>query len=630
MIPPTGWFSNFLLVSTLSVGHNAAKNLIFRVSSLLLQYTVFKLLTYFAYRLTAYTSFLMLLEDFIQKLYFISSYGFQEHSWIVLAFLILFPAAGVYDTCLWLLDAPGYVVRSTVTDAPSLSHQLFLNPPYVLNIPGAATEINLDSSVSAGLYTQNITLLATHLPISQDVVVPLQKLSSVNQPRIWLDNEGWSVGLDLGWPSLSDIPSCTPNSTDTQQRWSCHLNNTSANGIYTQSFGMPQIWWDQSMTQPHTVQPILGENTWFSLGPNGSSVIMKQFLTLTKGQRRHTLVETSWKATMKTSLSPFANNEILDFIRRAWNNDPNRIVDSEIQNLVDEVMLAQTRGDSFSTGLMIQEPQPFAIRATVIDYLTVASPSNASNPQFSSLRIRSSNTTLLRSEILSSSNTLQPFASCPGSFANIATGGQLRGTTCNEQGQPTMEGFKGQIDLSIAVILPNILGTGNLNSSRTAFYPDGQSWLARNAAHLDELMATRVFIASGMDDSATRVAWQEQVAAISYLQLILVGAPALIAILSWILMAGNATSHYKHSFLAAVCATTHVSDNSCRRIGYLKHPPRIELKTLRRHVVIGTPSDGTLANVEKDQVVAYSMVTEPLTLPESGIRQAKGEDTPDP
>lgn len=626
MIPPIGWVANALLKSVLSVGHNAAKNVIFRVSALLLQYTVFKLLSCIAYRLSAYTSFLMLLEDTIQKLYFISSHGIGEHSWIVAVFLILFPAAGLYDTWLWTLDAPGYIVKSTFVDARTFSHQILPDAAYIVNTLGGADEINLERSLSTDLYAQNITLVGTPLPLQQEIAAPLQELSSVNQPRIWLDQDGWSVGLDLGWPALPNTPPCAPNSTATQQRWSCHLNNTSAIDLFTSSVGEPRIWWDNDTSQPDILVPIFKENLWHSLAPNGSSAAMKQIFTLTKGQRRNTLLEAVWKATMSTHPSvPFADGEVLELIRRMWHNDPDQVVDPEIKGLADEVMLAQARGDSLSMGLLIQEP--FAIRTSTIEFLTIVNPTNISERQLSSLRIRLSNINLIRSESLPPSSVIQAVAPCPGPFANIATGGHVRATTCAQHtptsDRPTIDLFKGQIDASTIVILPNILGKGDTNTSSGAFDPQGQSWLLRNQAHLDELMASRAFILAGNSDT-TRVAWQELVAAISYLQLILLLVPVVLATFTWLLMVGNATSHYKHSFLAAVCATTHISDNSCRRIGYLKKPPLITLKNVRRHIVIGTPNGGTLANVERDQVVAHSMITEPLNLP--GPALTKGDD----
>ncbi|KAF9449491.1 hypothetical protein P691DRAFT_727893 [Macrolepiota fuliginosa MF-IS2] len=627
MIPPTGWVTNSLLTSVFSVGHNAAKNIIFRISAVLLQYTVFKFLSYIAYRLAAYASFLMFLEDTIQKLYFVSAHGIGEHSWIVIVFLILFPAAGFYDTGLWALDAPGYIIKSNIVNARSFSDQNVPNAAYIINIPGSANEVNLERSISSELYMQNITLINTHLPISQEVVAPLQNLSLENQPRIWLDPQGWSVGLDLSWPAPANFgSSCTPNSTDTQQKWACHLNNTSTNDLFTRSFGEPHIWWDSATLQPDILAPIFKENLWYTLGPNGSSAVMKQILTLTKSQRRNTLLETVWKATMSTPPSvPFQDVEVLELIRRAWNNDPDQIVNPEIKSFADEVMLAQARGDSLSLGLLIQEP--FAIRASTVEFLTVLNPTNVSDQQRSSLRIRSSNITLLWSETLSPSDTIQPFAPCPGPFANIATGGRVRDTTCPQHAstsdQPTTNGFKGQIGASTVVIFPDILGKGDTNTSADVFDPQGQSWLLGNQAYLDELMATRSFILTGNSDM-TKVAWQEPVAAISYLQLILLLVPIVLAMFAWVLMAGNSTSHYKHSFLAAVFATTHVSDNSCRRIGYLKNPPLVTLKKVRRHVVVGTPNGGTLVNVERDQIVAYSMVTEPLDLPE--LAPTKGSD----
>ncbi|KAJ3551952.1 hypothetical protein NP233_g12983 [Leucocoprinus birnbaumii] len=630
MIPPSGWISNVLLASTFSVGHNAAKNLVFRASSLLLRYSVLGFLSCIAYRRAAYTSFLMLLEDYIQKLYFIRSYGFREHAWIVIAFVVLFPAAGVYDTCLWMLDAPGYTFRPTITPARSFSRQLVPNPPYVLNFAGSSNGIDLDRTLSAGLYLDDITVIATHLPISQEIVAPPQKLSSEVQPRIWLDSEGWSVGFDLGWPVDHGGQGCVPNSTDTQQWWSCHFNNTSAEAIYRQSFGSPRIWWDNTGAQSTDISLQLQDDVWTSLTPNGSSAATKLLFTVTKAQRRHAFMQTAWKVTMQTAFpARFQSNEIVDFIRRGWNNDPDQVVDPEIQDVVDGVEAAQNRGGSYSAGVMIQEPQPFAIRATVIEFLSFVNSMNTSNDQFSSLRVRSINTTLLHSETLPSSDDLQPFASCLRPLANIVVGGQIHETTCDESISGAMNSsaagsLEGQIDILLVANLSNIFGDGDTNTSQSAFDPHGQAWLRFNQAHLEELMTSRAFIARG--DSDNDVTWQEPIAAISYLQIILVAIPALLAFLSWTLMAGGGTHHYKHSFLATVCATTHLSDNSCRRVGYLKDPPLIELRPARRHIVVGTPNGGTLANVEQDQVVAYSMVMEPLNLPVSMVSQGKGEE----
>lgn len=208
----------------------------------------------------------------------------------------------------------------------------------------------------------------------------------------------------------------------------------------------------------------------------------------------------------------------------------------------------------------------------------------------------------------------------------------MRDTTCAQHtpanNQPTTNTFGGQIDASAVVLFTDILGKGDRNTSEGALDSRGETSFLGMQSHLDGLMASRALILGG-NSGPTLVAWQESVAAISHLQLILLLIPAALAILGWLLMAGNAASHYKHSFLAAVCATTHVSDNSCRRIGYLKKPPLLALKEVRRHVIIGTPNGGTLVNVERDQVVANAMITEPLHLPNfAPVNDGKHESQP--
>ena len=168
------------------------KNILFRVATLLIQLTIYKLFSFLAFKFNAYTSFLMFNEDHVQKLLFVLSRGITRHGLLVLAFAVFFGFGNLYDTLLWALDSPGYITKSTLVTASSAADQLLANPTYLVLMSDPTknpASLDVDQAVAGNLFVQgfNFTLPEPVKPGARDVVLTNQTLSDTG-PRIWLDD----------------------------------------------------------------------------------------------------------------------------------------------------------------------------------------------------------------------------------------------------------------------------------------------------------------------------------------------------------------------------------------------------------------------------------------------------------
>lgn len=598
---------SFLTTSVLSVRENAIKNILFRASTILLQFFILRTFTFIAARLQAYTSYLMFTEDIVQKILYVMSRRFNRQAILVLGFAALISLAGFYDTLLWALDSPGYIIKSKTTNADSLTNDLITSPAYITLISNPTNnvqDINVDAAIAANMFTAglNFTLPGIVEPGVREIVPPLQPINS-SGPRIWLDEDGFSV--------TAQYISCPVQTlSETTQSWGCWINNTNALTFFEQALGIPQIYWDGQHSD--YLFPIRKDNPWESLGTGGDTALMKQVFTVTKDRRRHTFMESVFKTCMiKTYLSPFNSSEISDLLQRTWSLDPDHPTGTNLQTLTEYVLYTQGNETSATFGVFIQ--QPYTSLCATVEYFNVVNPIT-SQKYYSALRITSTNITLIRSETLSQAPTPLP---CNIFSTNLLTGGQLRGSTCAASLDVTKASYATQLDSSAVMILNDVLGDGAASTSAVAFNQTGWDWYVNKYNHINDVLTSRALILGG-NRSAVHVEVQHVEAAISYLQL-------LLMLLSVFLVSGGAVvvlraepmSYYNNSLLAAVCTTTHLTTRECGRVGYLHKPPEITLRRRGRHVLLSTPEGGTLAHVGADQVVAHSMVTEPWTELES-------------
>jgi hypothetical protein len=114
--------------------------------------------------------------------------------------------AGLYDTLLWSLDKPGYIATKHLVRASSITSSLLERPAYIVtykNTPGsgvAELDANLIEIMGANMFKPgaNITLQETVGRGTRRALKPpkYRKLEDTG-PRIWLDDDGFSVSTDL-------------------------------------------------------------------------------------------------------------------------------------------------------------------------------------------------------------------------------------------------------------------------------------------------------------------------------------------------------------------------------------------------------------------------------------------------
>lgn len=87
-------------------------------------------------------------------------------------------------------------------------------------------------------------------------------------------------------------------------------------------------------------------------------------------------------------------------------------------------------------------------------------------------------------------------------------------------------------------------------------------------------------------------------AAISYLQLLLLLFPFILAIAAFTLMLKDKYNYYKSSLFASLATTTHLGGQSktCDTAGYVKRPPNLILQRVGDHTRIGTDNGAYVMN----------------------------------
>ncbi|KAF8875962.1 hypothetical protein CPB84DRAFT_1796233 [Gymnopilus junonius] len=180
---------NSFLASSLPVGQNVVKNIIFNAAGVVLSFGIYRIFSFLAFKGRDYTSFLMFGEDLIQKGLFVFSRRFNGQALLVTALAIMMVAAGFYDTLLWALDSPGYITKTTRMNAGQLSSQMLDNPGYLIQLSNPHNNlsmINLNDTLGTNLYASTpLETVPAVVPLSIDV-----------PPSIWLDSEGWAIGPD--------------------------------------------------------------------------------------------------------------------------------------------------------------------------------------------------------------------------------------------------------------------------------------------------------------------------------------------------------------------------------------------------------------------------------------------------
>jgi len=631
MSPMSPFAHNPFLVSRFPVYQNAIKNILFRGATIILTFVISQLFAFLAFRTKDYTSYLMFAEDLIQKFLFSLSRKFNRQAVLVSSFAALTFAAGFYDTLLWAVDSPGYVIKSKTVNAGVLAKQVVAAPSYLTFISNPESDLNkisIQDILGANLYSPglNFTLPGTVDAGTPQPIPPLLPLSPQEvSPRIWLDPTGFAVGLDdtimltttmtmQTFCALSNVHPANPNAPVTTQVWKCSLHNSDALAIFQAPLGQPQYWWDANTTSEF-LKPNRADNPWGGLRTGGETALMKQVFTVTKGLRRHMFLHTTFKATM-ISYAPlvFTDADVTDFINRLW-GDPSQVMTPAVRALADAVLQAQNNKTSLTFGSFMQQGEGTVVSYST-EYLYLTNPTDNSSI-YAAMRFGSTNITLLDSEILP--NEPIPLAACNGSATNIAQGGVVRSMNCVPSTTPSQPRFLGQVDTTSMVIINDILGDGTKDTSAVALNQTGVDWYNTHAQDIEKLLTSRSLILEGRA-SKVAVDVQTHEAAISYLQLVLIILPIFLAAIVSGIRFRKPMGYFKNSFLAAVVATADVTDptSESSEVGYMREPPEVVLKTKGERVTLQMPNGQlvTAAGGRRAPDHDYELAFEPLILPE--------------
>lgn len=606
-----------LLAPIIPLPVNALKSLVFRVSALLIQLTITNLFTLIAFRHNAFTSQLIFSEPLLQQLIYI----LQRRSFLVLSFLVLITAGGLWSTMLWGLDRPGFLLQPQHVGADTIANHRRRNPPYAVmsrSRSGDVGGLNIIADLTAGLYeginaTLTVDVAAGHPQIAQTPTwMPVDFNdgsftggSEFPGARIFLDEHGWSLGVDsLGQSSESNGCATTYDGI-TGNHWACEVDYTNNSRIgadyFRGSFAVPNVWWsnENGILDYESILPERGANPWDSLGTGGDTVMMKMVLSVARGLRKHTFMVSAMKTTLLAfNTAPIRMEDVQDLVQRSWR--ARESVEVQMQDL-DAIRAAREKpmtglslGRQHSDGFKITS-RNYLLQATIVEDTTV----------FTAFQILDVNVTLVNSETVQQEPT--PFEDCDTWYENVAFGGVVEGSSCflalRADGRTGV--FQGQSDTMAVFILSGTLAKRRATTAADALNEHARRWIQENDGAIEVLLLSRAYIAAG-DAGAVKVDVYVIRPAVSILQLFLLMLPVLTFILSWGSVRGWVGKHFQSSLFANLIATTHDGYHA-EKPGFMTDPPQLTIVRDEGRVYLGTAT-GVFWHTGRQQVVAEAQM----------------------
>ncbi|KAK2745862.1 hypothetical protein FQN57_003475 [Myotisia sp. PD_48] len=611
--------------SSFAVGHNVVKAILFRIAGILIQLFVIKFFSLLAYYQRSFTAYLMFTEDYVQRAIFIFTRGFGRHAMLVLFLTIFLLGAALYDTLLWGLDSPGFIHVGYNVSSLSLKNQLLDSPGYVVTYSNAPSEEDsleklINQLMRANLYEDSVNFTFTGVIErgSPESVPPTRKPDPSRNlgPRLWLDNEGFSVSLDtlltfavLDEETTFDCP--WKGVSHSGASWECMFDNKFASYfIQSTNIGIPEIHWDDASDlfyQSRYLRTNRTDNPWSRVGSGGGTAAMKQMFSVTKGRRKHTFIEDVIKICAVLDYeTAFPEKEVFDLVKRSWSTDPEYQKDPRVAQISEKIALARSQNSSLLLGGATKAENSVA----QFNYELLNAQGAASDDVlYSLLRISVANITHIRSETLP--EPVKPAEQCNGRyFQNIATGGKVHGTDCyaSNGGDTTYARFYGEVDTSAVLVVSGPLGDGASNKSATAFNQKTFEWMEKNIDYLNSLVLSRGYIMA-IPEAAVTLGRTSLQPAMSYLQVTLVVLPFLFLAIVWTLLFKTADAHYSSSLLANIYATTNMGETfTSKSPGYMTKIPDIKLVENEGKVDIATSTGVLILDESKVTKVAVSGV----------------------
>ncbi|KAF4952438.1 hypothetical protein FSARC_12633 [Fusarium sarcochroum] len=575
--------------SSIPVYHNAVKSFIFKCAELLMGIFIYKFFSLIAARSNQFTSYLMFTEDYIQRTLYISSRGLSRAGLVVLVFSFLNIVLSLYGTLLWGLDSPGYIFRASNATIADYQDQRNDNPPYIVQLSLDATEIQdtkqrLPQIIGAELFNPglNYTLTGqvTNSRGSPEVVAPTQQVGV--GARIWLDDDGFSVSPDgyIMLPTDSPIdgqsfPTKCISFDGGSGVWNCTFSNVFARDFIATITGRPEVHWSDTSDKDldsRYISPNRVDNIWSSFGAGGGSGLMTQVFTVTKGKRRHTLIESTLKVTMLTNPGiPFAKREVADLVERTWSANETERSDPLVGQIVNNMMNAQSQNVSYQFGANAADNSNKTALQSNWGFFNVE---NDGKSVYSLITITTTNITLVRSETVFKAP--EPFEKCErANFQNEAFGGKVTRTDCAGSRASSGRGqFFGQVDTA-AVMITYGLGDGRSNTSAKSLDNDVLTWIWNTSDTIESLLVARAYTVS-IDPSLVEISVEKLIVAMSRLQLALSCVALVLAVVVWLGLMIFADAHWASTLLANLVHTTSEANTKVKP-GYMGRPPDVTL-----------------------------------------------------
>lgn len=581
--------------SSVPVYHNAVKSIIFKCAELLMGIFIYKLFSLIAARSNQFTSYLMFTEDYIQRTLYISSRGLSRAGLVVLAFSLLNIVLSLYGTLLWALDAPGYIFKASEATIADYADQRNDNPPYIVQLSLDPSSIDdttqrLSQIIGSDLFHPGLNYTLTGKVSNKNgapEVVP-QTGPTNSGARIWLDDNGLSVSIDVSLiysanPSLDDESYVVNTTTGSDYNvWENTFDNVFSTEFVATVAGKPEVHWDTAsdrIADSRYIQPNRYDNIWFSFGGGGGSGLMNQVFTVTKGKRRHTFFQSTFKTTMLTTAGvDVAKEEVSDLVERAGHLDQDDKMLLSSGRIVDNMMNAQRKNMSYHYGLNTVSNNKRSTLQNTWGFYTLTSNGRS---MFSLIRITSTNMTLIRSENISKAP--EPQEKCQlANSQDEAYGGQPGRSDCFGHEAVDDPRFFGLVDTA-AVMVAHDLGDGRSNLSSESLDNNALTWIRDNAHTMESLLVSRAY-SVGIDPSLVYISVEKLIVAVSYLQLALSCLALLMAIVLWLALMIFADAHWASSLLANLIHTT--TETGGAKPGYMMRDPSVTLQPMGKRKLL--------------------------------------------
>lgn len=598
--------------STIQLPANALKSIIFSSSALLVQLSVWNFFSLIAFHHDAFTSYLIFSEPLPQQLLYI----LRRRSFLVFSFLVLFTAGGLWATMLWGLDHPGFVLHPHRVSADTLSKHRRPGPPYTIlsqSTTGNVSALNLLADLSSGLFTGINATLADHVTTGQPQIAQTAQWKPKDQydssptagsvfprPRIYLDDAGWSVGIDVLAEAVQ-TSACLPTfASAADSTWACEFSYTNNSRIGTDfleaAFAQPDVWWsaDSGLLEYQNLAPERGTNAWGTLGTGGDTVLMKMVFSLARETRRHTFLVSPMKTTLLAlDADPILMPDVRDLVQRTWRAGESAVLQMQDLNAVEAALGKQLTGLTLGR----QHTDGYKVTSRVYQLVSVV---NGDQTDFTAFQILDVNMTLLNSETVQQAPT--PFEDCDTWYQNEAYAGGVVGTTCFVEvrvaGRTSV--FQGQTDTMAVFILSGTLGKRRATTSADALNEDAWRWTQENNKAIEDLVVSRAYILAG-NAASVEVDVQILRPAVSLLQLLLVLLPVVVFFMSWGVVWRWVGAHFQASLFANLVATTHVGYDADKP-DFMRDPPNMGIVRVEGRVYVATET-GVFCHVTRGSVV---------------------------